>query len=139
MEDKKILNKEELKTKMKQLTDNGASMDELKAFVAEQGITINEVDTKNGPLSDEELEKVSGGIEVDKEAFQYDVIKRYYFQKGAQLAFILFIYFIPSPTGYDVIKYIEWEISQGNLGYMYNGVYYSTPYDDPEYDDTWCI
>ena len=62
MEDKKILNKEELKTRMKQLTENGASLDELKIFVAEQGITINEVDTKNGPLSDEELEK--RGFEV---------------------------------------------------------------------------
>lgn len=28
MEDKKILNKEELKTKMKQLTENGASLKE---------------------------------------------------------------------------------------------------------------
>ena len=139
MDKMKMMNDEELRNKVKQLMDKGASFDEVRAFAAEQGITINEQDMKNIPLSDEELEKISGGIEVDKEAFQYDVIKRYYFQKGAQLAFILFIYFIPSPTGYDVIKYIEWEISQGNLGYMYNGVYYSTPYDDPEYNDTWCI
>ena len=41
---------------------------------------------------------------------KYEVIKDYYREKGANLAFILCIYFIPSPSCYDIIKLIEEEI-----------------------------
>lgn len=60
-------------------------------------------------LTDDMLESISGGIEIDNVP-QYDVIKDYYKEKGAILAFILCIYYIPSPTCYDIIKIIEEEI-----------------------------
>lgn len=140
MEEMKALHNEELQTKLKKLTDDGATLDELRAFAAEHGVAVGDENMQNGALPDVALEKVSGGdFVIDKEATHYDLVKRYYFQKGAQLAFILFIYYTPSPIGYDVIQIIEDEIHHGNLGYTYNGVYYSSPYDDPEYDDTWCF
>lgn len=62
-------------------------------------------------LSDDALEKASGGIEINNVP-NYDVIKDYYKEKGANLAFILCIYFIPSPTCHDIIKLIEEEIEE---------------------------
>lgn len=60
-------------------------------------------------VSDDALENISGGIEINNVP-NYDVIKDYYKEKGANLAFILCIYFIPSPSCYDIIKIIEEEV-----------------------------
>lgn len=66
-------------------------------------------------LTDNMLENISGGIEIDNVP-QYEVIKDYYKEKGANLAFILCIFFIPSPTCYDIIKIIEEEIENESEG-----------------------
>ncbi len=41
---------------------------------------------------------------------QYKEIKRYYREKGANFAFTLCIYYIPSPFCYEIIEHIEKEI-----------------------------
>lgn len=58
-------------------------------------------------LSDDMLEKISGGEEVDIP--QIETIREYYRQKGPNLAFILCIYYIPSPICYEIIQVIEKE------------------------------
>lgn len=56
-------------------------------------------------LSDDMLEKISGGNGGDIP--QYELIRDYYRQKGPNPAFILCIYFIPSPICYEIIQVIE--------------------------------
>ena len=63
----------------------------------------------DGSIPDEMLSSVNGGIEIG-DVPQYDVIKDYCKEKGANLAFILCIYFIPSPSCYDIVQIIEQEI-----------------------------
>lgn len=58
-------------------------------------------------LSDDMLEKISGGAEPDIP--QYELIRDYYRQKGPNPAFILCIYYIPSPICYEIIQVIEEE------------------------------
>lgn len=62
-------------------------------------------------LSDDALETINGGIEINNVP-NYDEIKQYYREKGANLAFIMCIYFIPSPSCYDIVKIIEQEIEE---------------------------
>lgn len=61
----------------------------------------------------------------------YGEVKRCYFEKGPQVAFCLFIYYCPSPLGYEVIEYIEQTIKKGDRGYTIDGVYYDCPENDP--------
>lgn len=81
-------------------------------------------------ISDNELEKVCGGFKPE-DIPRYGEVKRAYFEKGANFAFTLFIYFVPSPLGYEAIETIEDEIKAGNLGYTIDGIYYSSPKEDP--------
>ena len=62
-------------------------------------------------LSDDMLEKINGGEEVDIP--QFEVIRDYYRQKGPNLAFVLCIYYIPSPICYEIIQVIEKEEGHG--------------------------
>lgn len=62
-------------------------------------------------LSDEDLEKISGGEEIDIP--QYETIREYYREKGPNMAFILCIYYIPSPICYEIIQVIENEPHAG--------------------------
>ena len=61
----------------------------------------------------------------------YGNIKQCYFEHGAGTAFTEFIFYCPSPIGYDVVEHIEKEISEGNYGYTIDGVYYDRPENDP--------
>lgn len=56
-------------------------------------------------ISDDVLEKINGGEDIP----QYATIRDYYKQKGPNAAFILCIYFIPSPICYEIIQVIEKE------------------------------
>lgn len=62
-------------------------------------------------------------------------VKRCYYEYGAQVAFTFFIYYCPSPIGYEVIEYIEDQIKDDNLGYTIDGVHYASPKDDPYFKD----
>ena len=75
-------------------------------------------------------------VEHERECPMWGVIKRYLQQKGANLAFILAIYYIPSPTMYDAIKIMEYEIDSGNRGYVFNGQYFESPDVDPTFYDS---
>lgn len=66
-----------------------------------------------------------------EEIRHYGEIKQCYFDKGADVAFWTFIYYHPTPLGYEVIEHIEQEIREGNRGYTINGVYYDCPEHDP--------
>lgn len=63
-------------------------------------------------LADDRLDGVNGGFDVDSIP-QYQAIKDYYCQKGANLAFIFCIYFIPSPLCYEIVEVIEDELRHG--------------------------
>lgn len=70
---------------------------------------IEEHPNARKPLSEDELEHVIGGEQVDIP--QYEIIRDYYKEKGPNSAFILCIYYIPSPICYEIIQVIEKEES----------------------------
>lgn len=73
-------------------------------------------------------------VENERNIPQYGVIKQYLMEKGANLAFILGIYYIPSPSVYDIIKIMEYDIKNGNYAYIVDGHYYESPADDPKFN-----
>ncbi len=89
-------------------------------------------------LNDEMLEQVNGGMETSQIP-KYGEIKQYYFEKGAQYAFTLWIFYHPTPFGYEVIEHIEKEIASGNRGYTIDGVYYDCPEHDPYFKNSTSI
>ena len=108
------LTEEQIKNFQKRVL-NAKSKEEVVAIVKEMGVdtTVEEIDQflenapKNlEPLKDEELEAVVGGVNAP-DIPQYDAIKKYYEQKGPNPAFILCIYYIPSPICYEIIQVIE--------------------------------
>lgn len=84
-------------------------------------------------LDEKELDMVCGGV---KFAYipQRGFIKRTLMERGPNFAFILGIYYIPSPIMYEVIQAMEDEIANGNYEYEFCGKYYKTPVDDPTFD-----
>ena len=80
--------------------------------VEEMEQIMNKVSSDEQELSDDELETVSGGIEIGDDFPHYQDIKEYYLEKGANLAFIFCIYFVPSPSCYDMIKLFEEELAE---------------------------
>lgn len=82
------------------------SLEEATAFLKDRPVGVE-------PLSDDELEQVSGGEDIDIP--QYEIITDYYKEKGPNLAFILCIYYIPSPLCYEIIQVIEEEVAAGRL------------------------
>ena len=85
-----------------------------------------EVDTKESkPASKSSFPKTFDELPY------YGNVKQCYFEHGAGTAFTEFIYYCPSPIGYDAIEQIEKEIREGNYGYTIDGVYYDRPENDP--------
>ncbi len=74
-------------------------------------------------------------VEADRNLFCAGLLKRYYMQKGPNLAFILGIYYVPSPIMYEVIQVIEKEVERGDRSYIYNGEFYASPEEDPTFND----
>lgn len=110
------LTKEQCQQLLDQVSDNPA---EIKKTAHEMGIDLSDElaekfreKAREGKkeVSDEELDSVVGGIELGEDIPNLDVIREYYDEKGPNLAFILCIYYIPSPSCFDIIKLIEEEI-----------------------------
>lgn len=79
------------------------------ADAAELLATVNAEKENEGKLVDESLKPVNGGEQVDIP--QFETIRNYYKEKGPNLAFVLCIYYIPSPICYEIIQVIEKEES----------------------------
>lgn len=110
------LSNEQIKTLQKELI-TAKTPEEIAAIreKLEDDVTIEDFDqllatahNMRKELSEDVLENITGGIQTS-DIPQYDVIKDYYKEKGANLAFILCIYYIPSPICYDIIQIIEEE------------------------------
>ena len=70
---------------------------------------------------------------------QYGMVKRYLMERGPNFAFILGIYYVPSPIMYEVIHLMEIDVKEGNCAYIYNGHYYESPVEDPTFSgDPYC-
>lgn len=83
------------------------SVEDIKSFAESfQSMDGDETDELQ-PMSREDLDSISGGANSDIP--QYDIIREYYKQKGPNPAFILCIYYIPSPICYEIIQVIEKE------------------------------
>ncbi len=122
-------------------------------FAAEKNVTETKpATTENAPITphfstDDDFKRISSmeikdsakrarrdiAVKHDKNCWCYSFIKRYLQQKGPNLAFVLGIYFIPSPVVYEMIQLMEHEIEEGNSGYIYNGQYYDSPAEDPNF------
>lgn len=95
---------------------NAKSPEELVEIIKEfdEDITVDDITNfrekypdKIEPLGLEDLEQINGGEELDIP--QFKTIRDYYLEKGPNSAFILCIYFIPSPICYEIIQVIEKE------------------------------
>lgn len=95
---------------------NAESPEEIVKIVKDLGedISVEDIERfidkhpdKIEPLSIDDLESVNGGEEIDIPQFQ--AIRDYYREKGPNAAFILCIYYIPSPICYEIIQVIEKE------------------------------
>lgn len=86
---------------------NAMGCDLTDADAAELLATVNAKKENEGKLTDETLKPVTGGVQPDIP--QYEMIRKYYKEKGPNPALILCIYYIPSPICYEIIQVIEKE------------------------------
>ena len=107
------LTNEQAKQLQEQLAKNPA---EAAQMAKEYGVDLSVEDVEQvlenvsggvQAISDDVLEKISGGENVDIP--QFEIIRDYYRQKGPNPALILCIYYIPSPICYEIIQVIEEE------------------------------
>lgn len=116
------LTDEMIKDFQKKIT-NATSLEEVVAIAKEMGEDISleeaaqileEIPAEIKPLSENELNSVVGGATIRKEDIpMYDTIVNYYMEKGPNLAFIMCVYYIPSPICYEIIQIIEKEDKTG--------------------------
>lgn len=84
----------------------------------------------NNRIDDKTLEHVNGGIKKE-DIPNYDLIKKTYFEWGANRALCMGQILFCSDFAYDVVWNIEDELRAGDRSYTIDGVHYDCPEHDP--------